>query len=148
MGIDDIAYQNTWLGLLKKEAEDRGLSVNLNPADRRADFIIEDCVVGKQRQTSASNRSEPRIWLRFDKELDMVGDYSETKVYSVVLDIHSNEGGFNPKEDHFIPVTQDMLLNDTYGESGDRDFDVLGHGIYESPFGDVTDSWDVLFQHC
>lgn len=148
MGLGEFTNQGTWLWLLKEQAEDRGLSVNLSPTDSRADFVIEDCVVGKQRRTDASNRSEPRIWLRFDKELDMISDYPNMKVYSVVLDIHSQGGGFDPETDHFIPVTQEMLLNDTYGDSGDRDFDVLGDGKYESPFGDVADRWDVLFQPC
>jgi len=150
MGLGDFVSNGNenWLDRLEKKAEEKGHSIDRYPNDKRADFAIEDCLVGKIRETDSNNRSEPRIWLRFDKELEMVSDYPNLSVYSVVIDSHSDGPGFDPELDHFIPVTEKMLLEDTYGEEGDRDFDVLGKGKYESPFGDVADDWAVIFRSC
>jgi 5-methylcytosine-specific restriction protein B len=134
-----------WLSDFETIADEIGLDVTI---DETGIFKIrvdsDPPIVGKVRYSEYSIRKEDHIWQRFDRELEVIEDSTDKRVFAVQLDVASKDE-FDRKNDHFIFLDEEFLKTETSG-NGDAHIDTEKPGQYEGHSGNI-DNWNVLFEY-
>ena len=111
----------SWLKLFHSEAKKRDVDIEFPPQLWHFAIDSDNFIPGRVHVAERKNYSPPnedRIFFGCEQELQHEGRFCSGVPISVILDIYSSSGKFNPKLDHFIFV--DSHLRHDLPGSGDR----------------------------
>lgn len=142
-----------WLTLLEEEAQERDIYVDTDIDGRIFHFHLGENpgVIGKVRYSEEKARNYENeqglsfIWHRYNREKELLQNGSERKVVNVTLDVWEKDK-FDPAQNHFIFLTEQMIDVDTYSE-GDQKIYILGDGNYKGPLSKYVNDWDAIFEY-
>jgi hypothetical protein len=142
-----------WISELGRRANERGVPFTTETGDRVFHFVLGDDpgVIGKVRTSEGRNREfrddrgKEYIWHRYNREQEQAETDDPRRVVNITLDVWDTER-YDPDEDHFLFLTQEMVTGDTYSQ-GDQKIKILGDGEYAGPLGRLVDDWDAVFDY-
>lgn len=147
MGLSNIdSIQPDWLTHLEKKATERGISF------ARGDnvFRVGENVRGKIHRSELDNREKTDvIWATVTEEVETArSDETNYEVFTVLLNIRSDGGGFDLEEDTFLPVPESVLMQESRSRKDGEDYDIEIHGarndFFDAPFSEYVNDWDIL----
>ena len=146
MGTQRNEIKKKWIDCVLREGNDRGLLIDDKSEDDDfwADLIIDQTKIVKVRVSLEQKRNYSEIFYGSDEEVKNLNQYS-MDINTHLID--SRSGGLDLNEDHFIPITEEILRRETHKE-GKASFEVYGNGRYEEPYDSLADSWEKVFDGC
>lgn len=148
--------KNSWLELLRAEANARNVDINFPP--QLWDFNLDEgnFIAGKIHTAERGNYNsdnENRIWFGSKDEVNYKNRLDNGRTISVILDIYSDNKGFNTGTDRFIFV--DSELRSRLPSKDEKPTIYIGKNsrtyYYYHPTGSKNkiemsfNDWDVLF---
>jgi hypothetical protein len=142
-----------WLALLEKHARNRNIPCETDLDIKYFHFRLgrDPGVVGKVRISEGKRRNYEKekgneyIWHRYNRENEAIEDGRTRNIVNITLDVWDKDE-YDPTENHFIFLTEQLLLNETYSQ-GDQRIEVESDGQYSGPLAKYTDDWDALFNY-
>jgi len=150
----------SWLKLFHSVAKNRGVEIQFPPQLWHFTIDSDNFTPGRVRVAKRENYGDDnknRIFFGCEQELQHEEHFSSGAPISVILDIYSSSGKFEPELDHFIFVDAD-LRHDLPGSNDRPSIYLMDHKsggeYYYCPYTNSNkrrfieaNNWDIFFEN-